>query len=286
MTSGCPLRDPIGTKVIWARRVLVPLFCAVLAPAPAQGQADGVDAAVPPPRAVLERALANFNADRRERIHMVNHSGSREYRRELEVWMKRAGDGYRVLGTFQKPTDVRGTSFLVLPPSPTATDDVGSNQYFVYLPALDRLRRISGAQRADSFFGTHLSQGDVEPHPAEHYRILSMDTSSRDGEPVFELELEPRFRAGYDHAVFTVAQADVAILGITQFRHGEEEPSREILVKREWLETVDDHVLPSRMVVRYGRGRGHTEVEFLDRKLMSDIPESYFSTSHLLRRGH
>lgn len=245
-----------------------------------------VDATSPPtPHVVLERALDNLNAERTERIRLTNHMGKRTYAREIEVWVKRSDDGYQVLGTFKKPEEVRGTSFLVLPPDKGDGERVASNDYFVYLPAVDRLRRISGAQRGDSFFGTYLSQGDVEPHPADHYRILSMRSASFEGEPVFELKLTPRFDAGYDHVVFTVAKQDWAILKIAQFREGRPEPIREILAKREWFENIEAHVLPERMVVVDGRGRGRTEVEFFDRKLTSEIPQRYFSTSHLLRRG-
>ena len=160
-----------------------------------------------------------------------------------------------------------------------------SNQYFIYLPALKKLRRISGAQRGDAFFGTNLSQGDVEPHPASDFHILWMRTAAYDGEPVYVLRLAPRFDGGYDNVVFTVAQQDAAILRMTQLEEGRPTPVREILARREWLESVGSHVLPGKMLAVDGRTGERTQVEFLERQVTSDIPDSYFSTTHLLRRG-
>lgn len=260
-------------------------LCASLLPVSAQGEGGRASAATASPQAVLERALAHLNSDRRERIRLTNLAGHHQDAREVDVWLKRDGDGFRVLGTFRAPGDVRGTSFLVLPPSGSGSESASSNQYFIYLPALKRLRRISGAQRGDAFFGTNLSQGDVEPHPASHYHILWMRTAAYGGEPVYVLRLAPRFDGGYDNVVFTVAQQDAAILRMTQLEEGRPTPVREILARREWLESIGSRVLPSRMLVVGGRHGERTRVEFLERQVTSDIPESYFSTSHLLRRG-
>jgi hypothetical protein len=270
---------------IRARQTALLFLFGSLLPLPAQAGGGQEGAASVTPQALLERALANVNTDRRERIRLTNLAGRNQDVREVDVWLKRDDDGYRVLGTFRRPGDVRGTSFLVLPASGSGAERASSNQYFVYLPALKKLRRISGAQRGDAFFGTNLSQGDVEPHPASDYHILWMRSAAYEGEPVHVLRLAPRFDGGYDNVVFTVAQQDAAILRMTQLEEGRPRPVREILARREWLESVGTHVLPGRMLVLDGRRGERTQVEFLERQVTSDIPESYFSTSHLLRRG-
>ena len=160
-----------------------------------------------------------------------------------------------------------------------------SNDYFVYLPALSKVKRISGAQRGDSFFGTRLSQGDVEPHPAHHYRAHAVRESRHEGEAVYLLDAEPLFRAGYDRARLTIAQADWVILKAEQYRRGRERPIRTIETRREWIERLGDHSLPTRLVVVGPKQRLLTEVTFSDRQLVAEIPTSVFSLSHLRRRG-
>lgn len=234
---------------------------------------------------LLARALDNFNATRYERVRLTNRQGTRSYEQDLEVWITHRDDGFRVLGRFVKPENVRGTSFLVLPPAQDAGEEIPSQQYFVYLPALERVRRLSGAQRADSFFGTRFSQGDVEPHPPEHYRALGSKRALVDDEVVHEVDAVPLFESGYDRIRFRFAESDHALLRVSQFRDGDPAPIREIIGKREWQQRIGEHVLPSRLDVTDLGRRGTTEAVFYDRRLDPEVPDGWFSTSHLLRTG-
>lgn len=249
-------------------------------------RAESVPAAADPlAQELLARALDNFNAARFERVRLTNHQGARSYEQELEVWITRREDGFRVLGRFARPESVRGTAFLVLPPAEAAGEAIPSQQYFVYLPALERVRRLSGAQRADSFFGTRFSQGDVEPHPSEHYRALGAKRALVDDEVVLEVDAVPLFESGYDRIRFRFAESDQALLGVSQFRDGDPQPIREIAGKRAWQQRIGEHVLPLRLVVTDRSRRGRTEAVFYDRELDPEVPEGFFSTSHLLRTG-
>jgi len=96
--------------------------------------------------------------------------------------------------------------------------------------------------------------------------------------------LEPRFEAGWDRGLFTIAQKDYAFLRIEQFR-GSGDPVRTIETRREWLEEVDGHVLPRKMVAFQRQGLRKTEVVFSNRKLQIDIPDGLFTSGHLTRTG-
>ncbi len=237
-------------------------------------------------RALLDQALRNFNADRHEQVRFTNYRGDKKrFQRGMEIWVQRHEERYRVLGVFTEPEGIRGTAVLVLPRDPVDSEDeqVPSNQYFIYFPSLRRVKRVSGVQRADAFFGTYLSQGDVEPRLADDYRVLEMEERQLDGEPVYAVSVAPRFEAGYDRALFTIAVRDRALLGIDQYSVGS--LVRSIRTRRNWLEEVKGHVLPQRIVVGDGKGRGTTEVVVSDRVVDPEIPEQLFSTSYLLRKG-
>ncbi len=262
------------------------LACCLLAlglPTATGAQEDAL--AGPDPETLLERALENLNATRFERIRMTNYRGSRKgFEREMEVWRTREGGEYRVLGIFTRTEAIRGTSVLIIPPEEAGSDErVPSNQYFVYVPALRRVKRVGGAQRADSFFGTAMSQGDVEPHPAEHFRVLAAREDGASDEPVRVLTVAPRFETGYDTAKVWIAVRDFAVLRVEQYREGREEPLRVMETQRDWLAQAGPYVLPLR--TRVLRGRSSTEFEFFDRSVDAEIPDSIFSTAHLLRRG-
>lgn len=290
--GGAPRR---GARVRDGVRILLlalPLTLSGVAPTRASDSAAPETDAVPAsPRAVLARVLANSNPTRRERLALQNYHGERPgLRREIEVWIERSGDAFKILGTFVDTGENRGTGFLVLPPAESALAGeptrIPANQFFVYLSTLRTVRRISGAQRADPFFGTHLSQGDVEPHPVGHFDALQLEEGHHDGDPVYVLTVRPLFEAGYELARLTVRRQDAATLRIEQFRDGSERPIRVFEIDPGQLERVNGHVLPRRFLVRDGRGRGRTEVTILDRSLHDDVPDSYFSTGKLLREGH
>ena len=56
------------------------------------------------------------------------------------------------------PSDMRGTAYLVL-----ESEEAGKpEEMYVYLPALQKVRRITGGMRDSSLFGTDLSYSDVK----------------------------------------------------------------------------------------------------------------------------
>jgi hypothetical protein len=234
---------------------------------------------------VLENALGNFYAEGYARVQFTNYVGkTKQTERTLEIWTK----GQGVLGKFVQPEDIRGTAFLVLPPpekGSSSADSVRDNQYFIYLPAYGRVRRISGAQRADPFFGTHLSQGDVEAHPASDFAVASMKDSELGGEAVYDLSVTPRFDAGYQRAVVIIAKQDYALLRIEQYGEGSKTPIRTIEAHRAWMERLSGHVVPDKLIVSEGGTDSYTEVVFSDRNLKVDIPNSMFTTDYLLRKS-
>ncbi len=270
------------------REAIAGLLAAALLGAPAPATEPAAEGEIPSASQVLAEALENLHPTRHERVELVNYKGGRRgFKRRLELSVLRQDGVFRVLGTFTHPGEVRGTAFLILPPSkPLAADEsVPPNDYYLYVPALSKIKRISGAQRADSFFGTRLSQGDVEPHPADHYRARGVRAAMHENEPVYLVDAEPLFEAGYARIRFTIARKDRVILKMQQYRSDDELPIRTIETRREWVEQLGDHALPTRLIVLDGKGRRFTEVTFADRRLVAAIPASRFSLSHLQRRG-
>lgn len=136
------------------RLALLSLGLALLA----AGIARGDDAA----RAALDRARALNHgerhwSDRRQRMTLiVTDRRGGELRRELEVVSKRGdGDAMRSLMFFRAPAQVAGIGFLQW------TDPRGEDYQWLWLPALKRVRQISGGARGESFVGTDFSYEDL-----------------------------------------------------------------------------------------------------------------------------
>ena len=83
------------------------------------------------------------------------------------------GAGDRVLVRFTYPNDIAGTGFLVWE-RPGGDDD-----RFLYLPALARVRRITGAERQESFVGSDFTYEDIGGRALEDYTYTLVRASER-----------------------------------------------------------------------------------------------------------
>ena len=95
------------------------------------------------------------------------------------------GEGERTLVRFERPRDLRGTAFL------SVSDEDGSSDQWLYLPALRRVKRIAQSSRSGSFMGTEFAYADVatiQPDQFTH-RLLRSDTL--DDKPSWVVERTP-----------------------------------------------------------------------------------------------
>ena len=93
---------------------------------------------------------------------------------------------------FSRPADVNDTSFLVWK-NPRASDD-----RWLYLPALDVVRRIASSDERTSFVGSHFFYEDVSGRsPTEDTHTLIETTGD-----FFVLESTPKSRSGVEFAKY------------------------------------------------------------------------------------
>ena len=96
------------------------------------------------------------------------------------------GTGDRVLVRFTYPNDIAGTGFLVWE-RPGGDDD-----RFLYLPALARVRRITGAERQESFVGSDFTYEDIGGRALDDYTYTLVDGSERQLDRLRRRPLIPR----------------------------------------------------------------------------------------------
>ena len=89
------------------------------------------------------------------RMTLINKKGETRVRR-IQAKSADIGGKRHSLVRFLSPPDVQGTSFLLI----ERGDD--SDDQYLYLPALKRVRRIAGSQRNASFMGSDFSYADME----------------------------------------------------------------------------------------------------------------------------
>ena len=79
--------------------------------------------------------------------------------RTLEV----DGDGDKSISIFDRPRDVKGTAFL------SFTHKTGTDDQWLYLPALKRVKRIASRNKSGSFMGSEFAYEDISSQEVEKY---------------------------------------------------------------------------------------------------------------------
>lgn len=95
------------------------------------------------------------------------------------------GDGDKSLGSFLEPVDIRGTALL------TFSHKKESDDQWLYLPALKRVKRIASDDKSGAFMGSEFAYEDVSSQEVEKYRYKLLPDETLDGEPCFVLERVP-----------------------------------------------------------------------------------------------
>lgn len=133
-------------------------------------------------RADGETREANYTMvliDRRER----------ERSRELTILSKDYGEDTRTLSTFASPADIRGTAYLNYDWDDPDRDD----DSWLYLPAMQRVRRIASSDTSDSFLGSDFTFADINGIEVTWYDYRFVNESEMiDGQEVWIIEATPR----------------------------------------------------------------------------------------------
>jgi hypothetical protein len=128
------------------------VFLTIMGPSEA-GASEVGDAIVHSAEEILSLAFANrYDCDLRAEIElrMSDRSGS-ERRRLVKTVVKRIDGRLHSIGRLVSPQYLKGMTIMSIENRDRSDDS------FVYLPSLGRVRRITTAQRADSFLGSDLT---------------------------------------------------------------------------------------------------------------------------------
>ena len=143
--------------------------------------------------------------------------------------------GDRVLVRFTYPTDIAGTGFLVWE-RPGGDDD-----RFLYLPALARVRRITGAERQESFVGSDFTYEDIGGRALEDYSYAlvhedgsgagSWTDAAGVNHPVWRLESKAKDAdSTYPKVISTIRKDNFVVVGAEVFnRRGERAKSYRVI---------------------------------------------------------
>jgi hypothetical protein len=157
-------------------------------------------------------------------MRLVDRQGrGRERTLVVRALRGRGAVGDRVLVRFIYPTDIAGTGFLVW------ERPGGDDERFLYLPALGRVRRISGAERQESFVGSDFTYEDIGGRALEDYAYALVEENGSwldpagARHPAWRLESKAKDAdATYPRVVSTIRQDNFVVVGAEVYnRRGE-----------------------------------------------------------------
>jgi hypothetical protein len=127
---------------------------------------------------------------------LINAHGDKTTRKMTSRLVEADGDGDRSRIEFLLPLDVKGTRML------TWTHRKGDDDQWLFLPAVNRVKRISSSNKSGSFMGSEFAYEDLGSQEVEKYKHKYLEDTKLDGRDCWKLERVPVDKnSGYSRIV-------------------------------------------------------------------------------------
>lgn len=217
-------------------------------------------------QAILASYYAGQDGRSDARMIIVDARG-REQTRQFVVLRRDREDGgdQDFLVYFSRPSDVRGTVFLVAK-HPGSDDD-----RWLYLPGLDLVKRISAGDKRTSFVGSHYYYEDISGRgPAEDEHVLVETTDE-----FYVLDHTPRDPGSVEFDSYRTWIDRGTLLPMTiEYSNTGGEVYRRVEVLA--VEDVQGYPTVTRSRVSDLKSGGHTNMEFRYMAYDTGLPEEVF----------
>ena len=199
--------------------------------------------------------------------------------RELKRFAKDKGDDELKLMFFLAPADVKDTAFLTYDYEDSNKDD----DQWLYLPELQKVKRIASSDKSSSFMGSDFTYSDMTDKNVEDYTYKIMKESKVGGHKTWQMLVTPKSQetvdeTGYTKSILFVRQDNFVVV---QALHYIKIGKKLKYMKVTGLELLDGIWTTTKvqMTTKKGKKTLHkTIIEFTDIKYNQDLDEAYFST--------
>lgn len=121
-----------------------------------------------------------------------NSQGDTSVRKMRNLVLEVDGDGDKSLTIFDEPKDVNGTAFL------SFTHATSPDDQWIFLPALNRVKRISSGNKSGPFMGSEFAYEDISSQEVEKYAYKYLREEPVEGKDCFVTERKPQYEnSGY-----------------------------------------------------------------------------------------
>ncbi len=127
--------------------------------------------------------------DRKSTMHMIlENKRGKTRERTILSYSKDYGKDTKSIMYFQKPADVKGSGFLSWEYNDPSKDD----DRWLYLPALKKVRRISGSSKNDYFMGSDFTYDDMGDRAVDEDNHILLKEETIDEQDCWLVESTPK----------------------------------------------------------------------------------------------
>lgn len=154
--------------------------------------------------------FVDFRAELTMRI--VNTQGSESLRKLDIKTMEGIEEGDKTITIFTFPKDIRGSGFL------THTKKTASDDQWLYLPSIKRVKKIASKNKRSPFFGSEFAFEDLASQEVEKYTYTYLKDDVLDGLDTYVIQRTPNDpQSAYSKLVVWMDKADLQIRKIDYY---------------------------------------------------------------------
>jgi outer membrane lipoprotein-sorting protein len=116
---------------------------------------------------------------------LTNRNGQKTTRQMHGYSMEVDKDGDMSVTVFDTPVDVKGTASM------TNTHKEGDDDQWLYLPSIERVKRISSSNKSGPFMGSEFAFEDLSSAEVEKYTYKYLSEENQNGQDCYKVERYP-----------------------------------------------------------------------------------------------
>jgi len=223
------------------------------------------------------------NSTANMKMILMDKNGKKRIR-DLKIFTKDKGEDKLKLMFFLTPADVKNTAFLTYDYEDSNKDD----DQWLYLPELQKVKRIASSDKSSSFMGSDFTYSDMTSRNVEDYTYKIMKEKKIGGYMTWQMLVTPKSEktikeTGYTKSIVFVRQDNFVIVqALNYIKAGKK--LKYMMVKG--LKKIDNiwTATEMQMVTKKGKKTLHKTIfKFSNIKYNQDLEESLFTTRTLER---
>ena len=209
---------------------------------------------------------------------LTNKQGQESTRFMENRTLEMVTDGDKSMIVFKSPKDVEGTATL------TFTHKEGSDDQWLYLPAIKRVKRISSSNKSGPFMGSEFAYEDLSSQEVEKYTYKYLEEGEANGSQALIVERVPMDeKSGYTRQIVWYNKDNYRIEKVEYYDRKNQ--LLKTLVQTEYNKYLDNYWRAGEFqMVNHQTGK-QTKLLFEDYAFDTGLEETDFTQNGLMRAG-